>query len=94
MDFPDSIRIHTTNNVIPTTITRIEADQVEGILGVRLGFDGKYNNELDYRTQDDIFLAGRIKKGSLSQQDTEIVYCERWVSSIKYYLPITRFTTV
>ena len=24
--------------------------------------------------------------------DAEIVYIERWVSTIKYYLPITRFT--
>jgi len=39
-----------------------------------------------------VALAGRIKQSPLTRFDAEIVYRERWMSTIKYCLPITRFT--
>ena len=37
-------------------------------------------------------LAGRIKHAPLSRFDAEVVFRERWMATIKYCLPITRFT--
>ena len=73
-------------------INRIKADVSEHILGVRLGLDKKESTKLAYRIQEATILVGHINQAPLSRFDAEIVYRERWMSSIKYCLPITRFT--
>ena len=76
-----------------TIIKRIEAWDSESILGVRCGLDGSDDIELQYRIQEAQTLAGRIKMAPLTRFDSDIVFRERWMATIKYCLPITRFTT-
>jgi len=91
-DLPGSIQIESTEGEAPVTIKRIEAWDAERILGVRCSLEGGDDTELQYRIQQAVLLAGRIKQSPLSRFDAEIVYRERWMSTIKYCLPITRFT--
>ena len=71
---------------------RIEAWETERILGFRCGLDSKDGVELKFRVDEVTILAGCIRQVSLTIFDVEIVYQERWMSTMKYYLPITRFT--
>ena len=91
-DLPGSIQIESTEGEAPVTIKRIEAWDAERILGVMCSLEGGDDTELQYRIQQAVLLAGRIKQSPLSRFDAEIVYRERWMSTIKYCLPITRFT--
>jgi len=47
---------------------------------------------MKYRTEQAVALDGRIRYSPLIRFDAEIVYRERWMSTIKYFLPITCFT--
>ena len=91
-DHPGTITIGPTEGEAPTVIRRIEAWDAERILGVRCGLDGEDTTELKYRIEQAVALAGRIKQSPLTRFDAVIVYRERWMSTIKYCLPITRFT--
>ena len=85
--------IHITNGAQEIVkIKRIEAWEAERILGVRCALDGKDEVEFKYRLEETIKLAGRICSVPLTRKDAEIVCRERWMASIKYCLPITRFS--
>ena len=90
-ELPGAIQIK-ENSGDTTTIKIKEAWDSERILGVRRGLDGKDNIELQHRIQEALTLAGRIKMDPLTIFDSEIVFRERWMSTIRYCLPITRFT--
>ena len=90
-ELPGHIRIDTNTGGPPTDIKRIEAWEAERILGVRCGLNGADDSELSYRTEQAIELAGRIKQAPLTRFDAEIVFRERWMATIKYCLPVTRF---
>ena len=73
-------------------IRRIEAGEAERILGVRCALDGKEVAEFEYRLEEANTLAGKIAQAPLDRFDAEIVCRERWMATIKYCLPITRFS--
>ena len=75
----------------PTKIKQIKDWEAERILGVRTG-RGQDEIELTYRVEETIILAGRIKQDPLTRYDAETMYRERCQATIKYCLPITRFT--
>ena len=66
--------------------------QLLSILGVYLGLDGSNTTELAYRIQEATILAEFITQAHLSRVDAKIVYQDIWMASIRYCLPITRFT--
>ena len=73
-------------------IKRIESWEVEMMLGIRTGLSGQDEIELAYKMEDATILVGRIKQDSLTYFESEIVYREIWMATIKYCLPFTRFT--
>ncbi len=62
------------------------------MLAIRCALDGQDGVEFKYRLEDILTLAGRIIAAPLTRFDAEVVCRERWGSSIKYCLPITKFT--
>ena len=49
--------------------------------------------EFEYRLDQSKILAGKITSSPFNRWDAEVIYRERWLSSIGYCLPITQFTT-
>ena len=47
--------------------------------------------EYAYRLDQSQALAGKVVSSPLSRFDAELIYRERWISSIGYCLPITQF---
>lgn len=75
------------------SLQRNEVTKGERILGVRLALDGNDDDEFVFRLNQSKELAGRISGAPFSRLDAEVIYCERWVPSIGYCLPITQFST-
>ena len=90
-EFPGTIKILSKSGD-PTIIKRIEAWEAERIPGVRCGLDGQDHTELNYRIEETKSIAGRIKHAPLTRFDAEVVFRERLMATIKYCLPIIRFT--
>ena len=59
---------------------------------MRCALDGRDITEFHYRLEEATSLAGRISNAPLTRFDAEVVCRERWMATIKYCLPITRFT--
>ena len=47
--------------------------------------------EYRYRIEQSKALAGKITSSPFNRKGTEIIYMERWISSVGYCLPITQF---
>ena len=88
---PGSIRMASQDGEA-TEIKRIEPGDAERILGVRCAINGDDTTEFNYRLLEATKLAGKISHSPLSRFDAEVVCRERWMATIKYCLPITRFT--
>ena len=73
-------------------IKRNEPHHAERILGVRLALDGNDKTEFEYRLQQSKDLARKISSAPFTRQDAELIYSQRWISSVGYCLPITQFT--
>ena len=73
-------------------IKRIEAWGTERILGVCCTLDSQDVAEFEYMLEEAKTLARRITNASLDRFDAEVVCRERWMPSIKYCLPVTRFS--
>ena len=90
-DLPGDIIVASKSGA-PVQIKIIEAWQAERILGVRCALDGKDGAEFEYRLEAATSLAVRIAGAPLDRFDAEVVCRERWMATIKYCLPITRFS--
>ena len=67
-------------------------DDAERLLGARLTLDGGDTEEYKYRLDQAKELAGKITASPFTRYDAEIIYRERWISTVGYCLPITQFT--
>ena len=77
---------------IPINVKPIEAWEAELILNILTRLSGQAEIELAYIMEEATILAGCIKQGPLIQSNSEIVYRNMWIVTLKYYFPITRFT--
>ena len=73
-------------------VDQLEICHGERLLGVRLAMDGNDDDEFQWRKDQVEELASKIKVGPPTREDAEIIYRERWVSSVGYCLPVTQFT--
>ena len=90
-DAPGDIILTQDNGTIEE-IERLEPDDAERALGVRLAPTGQFNTEFNYREENIREFCGRLKSAHPTPQDTEIIYTFRWKPIVSYCLPITRFT--
>ena len=81
-ELPGDIQILTRRNT-PVKINRIEAWDTKRISGVRCALDGNDDTEFKYRLNEENALTGRITTAPLTRFDTEVVFRERWMASIK-----------
>ena len=91
-NMPGTVAIKGNEGDSPINIKRIEAWEAEIMLGVRTGLSGQDEIELAYKMEDATILVRRIKQDSLTYFESEIVYREIWMATIKYCLPFTIFT--
>lgn len=73
-------------------LDRNEPSKGERLLGVRLALDGNDKDEYRYRLSQSTELSGKIMSSPLSRVDAEVIYRERWLSSVGYCLPITQLS--
>ena len=73
-------------------LRRNSVDDAERLLGARLTLDGGETEEYEYILYQAKELAGKITASPFSRYDAEIIYRERWISTVGYCLPITQFT--
>ena len=63
-------------------LRRNSVHDVETILGARLALDGGDEAEFSYRLDQATALAGKIISSPFSRYDTEVIYNQRWISSV------------
>ena len=73
-------------------LRRNSVHEAERILGARLALDGGDESEFTYRLDQATALAGKIISSPFSRYDIEVIYNQRWISSVGYCLPVTQFT--
>ena len=72
-------------------LTLNEVTNAERKLGFRLAMSGSDKEEYMYRLEQSNAFAGKILSSPFTRIDTEIIYKERWISSVGYCLPVTQF---
>jgi len=73
-------------------LRRNSVQNVEQLLATRLALDGGDEAECSYRLDQATALAGKVISSLFSRYDTEVIYRQRWISSIGYCLLVTQFT--
>ena len=73
-------------------LSRLEPQEADRVLGVRLPLDGSMGVEYEYRKSQLIDFALKLKNAPLSHYDAYVVYESRYRAMIKYPLPVTQFT--
>lgn len=67
-------------------------NDTERLLGDRLALDGGDEVEYYFRLDQVKALSDKVASFPFLRYDVEVIYRERQISSISYYLPITQFT--
>ena len=73
-------------------IRRNSVQDADRILRVRLAMDGCDDTKFFCRLDQVEALVGKVAVSTFSRFDKEVIYKERWTSSIYYCLPIIQFT--
>ena len=80
----------TTDSGEEATIKRLEIDEAERNLGVRLAPIGHFNTEYEFRKKQILEFCGKLKTTPFfHHQDMETIYTIRWKPIISYCLPIS-----
>ena len=74
-------------------LQRLEPNQADRVLGVRLPMDGTMKMEYDYRIRQMREFAQRMRNAPISHYDAYIVYECRYRAMIRYPLAVTQFST-
>ena len=72
-------------------LRRNSVQDVERLLGDLLALDGGDEAEFSFRLDQAKALTGKVASSPFSRYGAEVIYRERWISSIGYTLPITQF---
>lgn len=89
-----TVTIRTTENGSKECkLGRLEPEQAERILGIRLPMTGEMTREYDYRLKQMNELALTVYRSPFSPRDTAIIYQTRYKPMIRYALPITNFSS-
>jgi ribonuclease HI len=79
-------------NKVEQVLGRLEPDQAERVLGVRLPLDGNMKEELNYRCQQMRAFSKKVYNAPINHWDAWIIYESRYRAMIRYPLPVTMFT--
>jgi hypothetical protein len=82
------IQGHETEQVLG----RLELDQVERVLGVRLPLDDNMKIEWKYRSQQIQAFSKKVYNAPINHWDAWLIYESRYRAMICYPLPVTMFT--
>ena len=75
-----------------TTFRELEPDQGLRLLGVRMALSGSFEDEYQYRKNQIMVLAGKMRATAFDERDAWLIYQTRYRPMIRYCLPITTFT--
>ena len=74
-------------------LERMEPNQADRVLGVRLPLDGNMKIEYLYRCKQIREFSKKVSDAPLDERDAWIIYESRYRAIIRYPLPVTQFTT-
>ena len=75
------------------TLHRLDYNEAERILGIRLPMSGEMTHEFKHRKKQMLTFAAKINNAPFQPHDAHVVYQSRYRAMIQYPLPITTFTT-
>ena len=75
------------------TLHRLEYNEAERILGIRIPISGEMTTEFKFRRNQMKEFAHKISNSTLKPYDAHVVYQSRYRAMIQYPLPITTFST-
>ena len=89
-DEPGSLNLRSNKYTgLDVELRRNSVDEPQRLLGFRITLDGGDESEYIHRLDQARSLAGKVASSPFSRHDAEIIYRERWISSISFCLPIT-----
>ena len=93
-DFPGEVGMTSMVEGYMTTqvLGRLESQQSERVLGVRLPLDGNMKDEHAYRCKQVRDFSKKVYNAPLSHWDAWMIYESRYRAMIRYPLPITQST--
>ena len=93
-DFPGEVGMSSLEDgrVHEQILGRLEPNEAERVLGVRLPLDGNMKEEFIYRCKQIRDLSKKVYKAPLGHWDSWVVYESRYRAIIRYPLPVTLFT--
>ena len=93
-DFPGEVGMIDTEDGLKTTkiLGRLEPDEAERVLGMRLPMDGNMLSELNFRRQQMREFGKKVHMAPLTHRDAWLIYESRYRSKIRYPLPVSLFT--
>ena len=93
-DFKGKIGMENTEGGERTTqyLGRLEPNQAERVLGVRLPLDGNMREEFKFRCQQVSEFSSKIRDAPLTHHDAWIIYESRYRAIIRYPLPVSMFS--
>jgi hypothetical protein len=93
-EFPGLVGM--TNNVdthkSEEFLGRLEPNEAERVLGVRLPLDGNMNTEFAYRCKQIVAFSRKVFNAPINHWDAWLIYESRYRAMIRYPLPVTTFT--
>ena len=92
VDNPGEIRLQPYNQSLqPVALKRLEIDQGDRYLGVRISMNGTWTDEYKYRLHKHKILGDTISTSSISRHQAYMIHSVQYKPAIKYALQHTRF---
>ena len=93
-DFPGEVGMkdNIDGNENRQILGRLETNEAERVLGVRLPLDGNMGEEYKFRCKQIREFSRRVFNAPLSHWDSWVIYESRYRAIIRYPLPVTLFT--
>ena len=82
----------TQGNAETQYLGRLEPNEAERVLGVRLPLDGNMKPEFDFRCRQIRDLSKKVMDAPINNIDAWIIYESRYKAIIRYPMPVTQFT--
>ena len=93
-DFPGDLTMEDTTNGTTSyqRMGRLEPDEAERVLGVRIPLDGTMKTEFKFRCKQVRTLGKRLYTAPLTHWDAWVIYESRYRAIARYPLPVTLFS--
>ena len=92
IDCNETIKISSIHDDTPKQVERIDPDNAERVLGIRLPLTGDMSIEKDYRKEQLLSFCKKLYRSPLNTYDAHIAFQSRYIPKAKYPLPVTTFS--